>query len=85
MAKITYRERKALPKKEFAIPSKKTAENPAGKGAYPIDTKNRARNALARVAQHGSSSEKAEVRRKVHEKFPSIEEHKFAHGRPRTE
>jgi len=39
---------------------------------YPIDTINRARNALARVAQHGSSSEKARVRAAVRRKYPSI-------------
>jgi hypothetical protein len=31
-----------------------------------------ARNALARVAQHGSSAEKAAVRAKVKAKFPNI-------------
>lgn len=40
---------------------------------YPIDTIGRARNALARVAQHGNPSEKATVRRKVHARYPSIE------------
>ena len=85
MAKISYSARKSLPKSEFALPSHKTAANPAGKGAYPIDTANRARNALARVSQHGSPAEKSEVRAAVHRKFPSIGgDHKFAHGRPRT-
>lgn len=41
-------------------------------GRYPIDTKNRARNALARVAQHGTPSEKKRVRAAVHRKYPSI-------------
>lgn len=40
--------------------------------SYPIENASHARNALARVAQHGSSSEKAEVRAKVHAKYPSI-------------
>jgi len=85
MAQISYGARKSLPKSEFALPSKKTAANPAGKGGYPIDTANRARNALARVSQHGTPEEKAAVRAKVHRKFPSIgEDHKFAHHRPRT-
>ena len=42
------------------------------------------RNALARVSQHGTSAEKATVRRKVHAKYPSIGDHKFAHNHPRT-
>lgn len=75
MAKISYSARKLLPKSEFAVPSKKTASNPAGKGGYPIDTKNRARNALARVSQFGTSEVKARVRAKVHAKFPGIKQH----------
>lgn len=67
MSKLTYGQRKALPKSQFAIPSE--APEP---GSYPIDTKNRARNALARVSQFGSSAEKSKVRSAVHRKFPSI-------------
>ncbi len=37
-----------------------------------MNDKAHARNALARVAQHGSPKEKAEVRAKVHKKFPGI-------------
>jgi hypothetical protein len=40
---------------------------------YPINTIARARNALARVAQHGTKAEQATVRRKVHARYPSIE------------
>jgi hypothetical protein len=39
---------------------------------YRIDDKAHARNALARVAQHGSSSEKAKVRKAVKRRYPSI-------------
>lgn len=63
MAKLTTRERKKLPKGDFAVPGKK---------AYPIPDKSHARNALARVSQFGSSSEKKEVRAAVHRKFPAI-------------
>ena len=66
--KLSYGQRKAMPKKDFALPAKRDG----GKGGYPIEDKAHARNALARVAQHGSSAEKAEVREKVHKKFPSI-------------
>lgn len=62
MAKLTYQKRKKLPAKAFALKG----------GRYPIEDKAHARNALARVSQHGSSEEKAQVRRKVHAKFPGI-------------
>ena len=68
MARLSYGERKSMPKSEFAIPSEKKG----GKGGYPIPDKAHARNALARVSQHGSSSEKATVRAKVHAKYPDI-------------
>jgi hypothetical protein len=73
MAKLTYGERKAMPRGEFALPSKRKG----GKGGYPIEDKAHARNALARVAQHGSSAEKATVRAKVHRKFPGIGKKSF--------
>lgn len=41
-------------------------------GRYPIHDIAHARNALARVAQHGSPAEKSEVQKKVHAKYPSI-------------
>ena len=46
MAKLTSKDRKALPKKEFALPEEKR---------FPIEDKAHARNAKARAAQ----SEKA--------------------------
>jgi hypothetical protein len=52
-----------LPKKDFALPG----------GRYPINDPNHARNALARAAQHASPAEQAEIRRKVHAKYPDIE------------
>jgi hypothetical protein len=57
-----------MSKSEFAIPSEKEG----GKGGYPIPDVSHARNALARVSQHGTPEEKATVRRKVHAKFPNI-------------
>jgi hypothetical protein len=62
MARLTYKKRQKLPTKQFAIKGRR----------YPINDVKHARNALARVSQHGSSAEKAEVRRKVHAKFPNI-------------
>ncbi len=63
MAKLTYKERKALPSSSFAEP---------GKRAYPVNDPSHARNALARVSQFGSASEKSAVRAKVHAKYPTI-------------
>jgi hypothetical protein len=62
MAKLTYKKRKKLPAKAFALKG----------GRYPIEDKAHARNALARVSQHGTAAEKAAVRRKVHGKYPDI-------------
>ncbi len=63
MAKLSSKKRKSLPKTSFALP---------GKRKYPVDTKARARNALARVQQHGSPAEKKAVRAKVKARYPSI-------------
>ena len=62
MAKLTTAARKKLPGSTFALPGRR----------YPINNPSHGRNALARVSQHGTPSEKATVRRKVHAKFPSI-------------
>ena len=64
MAKLTYKARKRLPSTAFAVDGKKRK--------YPVHDKAHARNALARVGAHGTPEEKAEVRRKVKAKFPSI-------------
>lgn len=63
MSKLTAEARRALPLGKFAEPAKR---------GYPVDTKNRARNALSRVSQYGTPEEKAIVRKKVHSVFPSI-------------
>lgn len=55
--------RKTLDKKSFALP---------GKRKYPIPDKAHARNALARVAQHGTKDEQKKVKAAVHKRFPSI-------------
>lgn len=62
--KLTTKERNKLPSKDFAVKG----------GHYPIEDKNHAKDALARVSEFGSSNEKAEVRSKVHKKYPSIAE-----------
>lgn len=76
MDKLTYKKRKSMPKSEFAIPAKKSKKNPSGKGAYPVEDENHARNALARVSQFGTPSEKKAVKAKVSKKYPSIKQTK---------
>ena len=70
--RLTSRERKDLPKSDFALPGKGEGKEGKGSGSYPIPDISHARNALARVAQHGSPEEKARVRAAVKRKFPSI-------------
>jgi len=62
MAQLTAKTRREIPTGEFALPGRR----------YPIEDKPHARNALSRVAQHGSPAEKATVRAKVHRKYPGI-------------
>ncbi len=63
MAKLTTKKRKSLPKGLFAVP---------GKRAYPIHDASHARNALARVSQFGTPTEKRKVRAAVSKRYPSI-------------
>ena len=76
MAKLTTSERNDLSYSTFALPGRR----------YPIEDLRHARNALARVAQHGTAEEQATVRRKVHQRYSSLGEpdHHVAHDRPRT-
>lgn len=63
MAKLSSKKRSGLKKGSFALP---------GQRKYPINDKSHARNALARVAQHGTPAEKKKVRAAVHKKFQGI-------------
>ena len=73
--KLSYKERQDLPKDDFALPGK--GSGPEGKqgGSYPIPDASHARNALARVAQHGTEAEIRKVREAVKKKFPDIDVH----------
>ena len=75
MAKLTTKARKAIPAGDFALPGRR----------YPIEDKSHARNALARVSQHGSPAEKAKVRAKVRRKYPGIGRHGAHAYHPPTE
>lgn len=59
------------PKGSYAVPPGSPVGG-KGRAAYPINTAGRARNALARVSQHGSAAEKKMVRAAVKRKYPSI-------------
>jgi len=63
MAKLTYKRRKMLPKTAFAIPERRQ---------YPIYDKPHARNALARVSQFGTPTEKKRVRAAVCKRYPEF-------------
>ena len=70
--KLSYKERQKLPSGDFALPGKGTGPEGKQGGSYPIPDESHARNALARVSQHGSEAEKAKVRRAVAAKYPNI-------------
>lgn len=79
MAKLSYEEREELPDRAFADRERR---------AYPVPTvrelrevgaidpeesgPSHARNALARVAQHGSPEQKREVCRLIQERYPEV-------------
>ncbi len=71
--RLSASNRNALPASDFALPGHGAGKNGKGHGAYPIDTPGRARAALSRGAANASPAEQATIRRKVHEKYPSIE------------
>lgn len=62
MPALTSEERDHLSDDAFALPGRR----------YPIPDENHARNALARVSQHGTDAEKSTVRAAVHKKYPNI-------------
>ena len=67
MARLTGRQRRKLPKSKFALP---------GKRRYPIDTKARARNALARASQNESKATQKTIRARVTKLWPSLKKNR---------
>lgn len=59
---LTTAGRKHIKEENFALPGRR----------YPIHDSVHARNALARVAQHGTPDEQAKVKAAVHRRFPDI-------------
>lgn len=62
MAKLKAAQRNKPPAQSFAGPER----------SYPINDRSHAANALARVSQFGTAALKAEVRAKVHKKYPGL-------------
>jgi hypothetical protein len=81
---LSTEQRNKMPSSEFALPGKGEGPKGKGSGSYPIPDAAHARNALARVAQHGTPEEKAKVRAKVHAKFPDIGQKERADHRYRN-
>jgi len=61
VSKLTTERRDEIPGKEFALSGRR----------YPIHDENHARAALS-MAHYASPAEQAEIRRKVHARYPSI-------------
>ena len=59
---LTTKGRKNIKESNFALSGRR----------YPIHDISHARNALARVSQHGTSEEKKKVRNAVYRKYPSL-------------
>lgn len=72
MAELTSKGRQRLKSSQFALPGKGEGKSGKGSGSYPIPDASHARNALARVSQHGTAAEKSKVRAAVRAKFPGI-------------
>jgi len=70
VAKLTAKGRKSIKPSNFAVPKGKGSD--PSKNQYPIHDKSHAANALARVQQNGTPTEKAMVRRAVTKKYPSL-------------
>jgi hypothetical protein len=64
MAKLSMAQRRALPKSDFAVPSKAP-----GPGSYPIPDASHAKNAKARASQFAGPKVKAKVNAKANKKL----------------
>ncbi len=61
MSKLTTERREEIPGGDFALPGRR----------YPIHDENHARAALS-MAHYASPAEQAEIKRKVHARYPGI-------------
>jgi len=69
---LNAKERRDLPNSDFALPGRGKGPEGKGSGSYPIPDRAHARAALSRASANASPSEQAEIRRKVHAKFPGM-------------
>ena len=73
-AKITAEKREKLPKSDFGLKNKAdTKKEKSQSGNYPIDTKGRARAALAYSKRYASPGQQATIRKRVEAKYPKME------------
>lgn len=68
-ADLTQAAREHIKTKNFALNAK---QSDTGAPKYPIEDRSHAANALARVKQHGTPAEKAEVYKDVARKYPDM-------------
>jgi len=68
---ISNARRQALPASKVVY-GKRSSVGGKGRNAYPIDTRARARNALARAAQSNTSGSYRTVERAVNRRYPDI-------------
>jgi len=64
---LSYKQRKRLQPQSFVFPKERK---------YPIHDLAHARNALARVAAHGTQEEQRKVKAAVYNKYPSLKREK---------
>lgn len=76
MAKLTTKQRKALPTSDFAVPSKAP-----GSGSYPVSNPSHARNALARSSGKPVAGQ---VRAAVAKKYPGMVHGNSAKAAPKV-
>jgi len=71
MAKLSSKRRKALPRSSFALPSQRK---------YPIDTKARAKSALAYASRSDTAGAYSTIRAKVLKRYPSLRKNRRKGG-----
>jgi hypothetical protein len=59
------------PRHSYAIPASSPVGG-KGRAKYPVNTIGRARNAITRVQQHGTATEKRMVYAKVRSRYPAL-------------
>lgn len=69
---LSAKERRDMPRSDFALLGKGSGPEGKGSGSYPIPDASHARSALARASANASPAEQSQIRRRVHEKFPSM-------------